>query len=93
VLIWPDNDDAGRKYAQEVAAILAALDCAVSILDPAALFALVKAQVNVTRDPAGYDAADALADWPDAAACARRPTASPSRSIRDRNICRSAAAR
>ena len=40
VLIWPDNDEAGPKYAREVAAILAALDCEVSIIDAKALAAL-----------------------------------------------------
>ena len=40
VLIWPDNDEAGGKYALEVAAILSALDCDVSIIDAAALAAI-----------------------------------------------------
>jgi uncharacterized protein (DUF927 family) len=73
VRIWPDNDDPGRKYAREVAVVLTALDCDVSILDPDALFAQVnacapKAQSSATiREATGYDAADALADWPDVA--------------------------
>ena len=37
VLIWPDNDAAGRKYADQVAAILAALGCDVLIIDAKAL--------------------------------------------------------
>ncbi len=71
VLIWPDNDDPGRRYAREVAAILAELECEVSIIDPAALFAKVIAREAATEfsgtieKAAGYDAADALADWPD----------------------------
>jgi uncharacterized protein (DUF927 family) len=63
VLIWPDNDDPGRKYAREVAAILAALDCEVSMIDAAPL----AAQGNAS-EPQGYDAADAFADWPDVTA-------------------------
>ena len=64
ILIWPDHDPAGEKYAREVATILAGLDCSVAIIDAAALAAI---------DPAGgaheprdkRDAADALAEWPD----------------------------
>jgi hypothetical protein len=33
VTIWPDNDEAGRRYAEAVADILHGLGCAVSILD------------------------------------------------------------
>lgn len=33
VIIWPDNDDAGRAYASEVANTLLGLDCAVFRLD------------------------------------------------------------
>ena len=63
VLVWPDNDDPGRKYAGEVAAILAAHDGAVSIIEAGRLIA-----PNGRGAEAGYDAADALADWPDTAA-------------------------
>lgn len=37
VIIWPDNDDSGKVYAGEVAAILLGFGCAVSSLDVAAL--------------------------------------------------------
>ena len=63
VLIWPDNDDPGRKYAREVAAILAELDCEVSIIDAAALAASIRtsgardaddrATTRPTRSPTG----------------------------------------
>lgn len=33
VLIWPDNDEAGASYAEDVAHCLADLDCEVSIFD------------------------------------------------------------
>jgi len=67
VLIWPDNDDPGRKYAREVATILAELDCDVSIIDAAALAALDPE--GGAQEPArGYDAADAVAEWADLAA-------------------------
>jgi uncharacterized protein (DUF927 family) len=71
ILIWPDNDEPGTKYAHEVAAILARLDCEVSVIDPAALYEQVCARVAATelaeveKRAAGYDAADAFADWPD----------------------------
>ena len=66
VLVWPDNDDSGRKYARDVAAILATLDCEVAIIDAAALATQVRVFRRRTAD--GFDAADALADWPDVAA-------------------------
>jgi DNA primase len=33
VMIWPDNDAAGLKYANTVATTLAGRGCAVSIID------------------------------------------------------------
>jgi putative DNA primase/helicase len=64
VLVWPDNDDAGRKYALEVAERLAALECDVSVIDAAALPTI--GPNGGKRAPVkGYDAADAFADWRD----------------------------
>ena len=64
VLVWPDNDEPGGKYARAVAAILAELDCDVSMIDAAALAAIDPR--GSAREPAkGFDAADALGDWPD----------------------------
>jgi putative DNA primase/helicase len=63
VLVWPDNDEPGAKYALEVAVILAELDCDLLTIDAAAL----AAQPNA-REPEGWDAANALVDWPDLAA-------------------------
>lgn len=37
VILWPDNDDAGRKYADDVAKHLHALGCTVKRVDVAAL--------------------------------------------------------
>lgn len=55
VTIWPDNDEAGRRYADTVADMLRALGCVVSILDAAALDL-----------PTKGDAVDWLAAHPDA---------------------------
>ena len=64
ILIWPDHDAAGEKYAREVAAILAALGCSVAIIDARALAAIDPA--GGAREPGDkWDAADALAEWPD----------------------------
>ena len=65
VLIWPDADKSGADYASDVVGILAELGCEVSILDAVAL-----AHVDPNggeREPTkkGWDAADALAEWPD----------------------------
>ena len=59
-LIWPDDDDPGRKYARQVAAILAEFNCDVLIIDAAALRAQVAQGAREAEQ--GYDAADALAD-------------------------------
>ena len=57
VLIWPDHDEAGQRYADAVAAALAPLGCTVRVLDVAALGLQAKG-----------DAADWLALHPDATA-------------------------
>ena len=68
VLIWPDDDAPGRGYAGKVGATLAALDCDVSIIDAHALART--APGGGTREPSkdGWDAADAITEWDDAAA-------------------------
>jgi hypothetical protein len=65
VLVWPDNDEAGAKYALEVAAILAALECDVETIDAAALAAIDGGARGPEVDPKGWDAADAIAEWGD----------------------------
>lgn len=57
VTIWPDNDEAGQRYAKAVANTLHDLGCAVSILDAQSLDLPVKG-----------DAVDWLAAHPDATA-------------------------
>ena len=57
VLLWPDNDAAGRKYAEQVTAILHAQGCTVEVIDVAAL--------NL---PDKGDAVDWIAAHPNAAA-------------------------
>lgn len=37
VVIWPDNDDAGQRYADAVKSVLLALDCMVRVIDIDAL--------------------------------------------------------
>ena len=64
VLIWPDYDAAGDKYAQDVATMLAAVHCSISIVDPKALASI--APHGGAREPREkWDAADAAAEWPD----------------------------
>ncbi len=52
-IVWPDHDEAGQKYAAEVATILTALGCCVSVLDVAAI------RVNGQPLPKGGD----FIDW------------------------------
>jgi putative DNA primase/helicase len=67
VLIWPDNDAAGDKFAREVAATLAALDCSVSLIDAKAL-ASIEPRGGAREPREKWDAADAIQEWPDLAA-------------------------
>jgi hypothetical protein len=61
VMIWPDADEPGEKYAGEVARVLHALGCEVSIIDAMALAGM--SPDGGTREPfAGWDAADAIAE-------------------------------
>jgi putative DNA primase/helicase len=64
VIVWPDSDEAGIGYAQEVAGRLAALGCDVSVIDAAKL-AAIEPTGGSRSSPNGWDAADALAEWPD----------------------------
>lgn len=54
VVLWPDNDDAGAKYMDEVAEILAELECTVTRID-----------VSSLELPKGGDVADMVATWGD----------------------------
>ena len=70
VLIWPDADAPGEKYAREVAEILAGLGCEVSIIDAMALASM--SPDGGMREPVpGWDTADAVDDWQDLAALAK----------------------
>jgi putative DNA primase/helicase len=63
--IWPDADSPGEKYAHEVAAILAALECEVSIIDAAALAHIDPNGGQRESTKKGWDAADAIDEWRD----------------------------
>jgi putative DNA primase/helicase len=64
VLVLPDCDEAGTKYANEVAAILHKQSCEVSIIDAYALASL--SPDGGQREPAqGWDDADAIEEWKD----------------------------
>ena len=55
VRIWPDNDEAGRKFAEDWAAILSSLDCTFRVVD-----------VKALGLPEGGDCVDWLAAHPEA---------------------------
>ncbi len=62
VLIWPDADEPGGKYADTVSTNLCGLGCSVSIVDALALASLTPD--GGYREPVkGWDAADAIAEW------------------------------
>ncbi len=64
VLLWPDNDEPGSKFAHKVASVLAGLGCDVSIIDAQAL-ASIDPQGGSREPLHGWDAADAVAEWQD----------------------------
>jgi 5S rRNA maturation endonuclease (ribonuclease M5) len=64
VLIWQDADEPGEEYAGEVARILRALGCEVSLIDAEALASMVP--YCGQREPVkGWDAANAAEEWRD----------------------------
>jgi putative DNA primase/helicase len=66
ILLWPDADQPGAKYAAEVALILGGQGCDVSIIDAPALASF--SPDGSERGPkAGFDAADAVGEWGDLA--------------------------
>jgi putative DNA primase/helicase len=66
VLIWPDADEPGAKYAIAVAEILHGLGCEVSIVDAMGLASM--SPDGETREALkGWDAADAVDEWQDLA--------------------------
>ena len=65
VLIWPDADGPGKKYAQEVAAILIDLECEIAVIDGAALARIEPNSGHREPTSKGWDAADAIDEWQD----------------------------
>jgi hypothetical protein len=71
VLIWPDDDAPGRTYAKKVAATLTKLDCEVSIIDAAQLARTAPGGGTREQTKEGWDAANAITEWPDTSALRR----------------------
>ena len=65
VLIWPDNDEPGARYRQDVAKELTELGCDVAIVNVAALAEIDGGARRSDFDPVGWDAADAINKWQD----------------------------
>ena len=55
IRIWPDNDEPGRKFADDWVAILSSMGCSISVVD-----------VDALRLPEGGDCVDWLAAHPEA---------------------------
>lgn len=64
VWIWSDADEAGKKYAEDVATRLSDLGCEVRVIDGISLAAKLPAG-GKRRPPEGWDAADAIKAWAD----------------------------
>jgi putative DNA primase/helicase len=65
VLIWPDNDEPGARYRQDVAKELTELGCDVAIVDVAALAEIDGGARRSDFDPVGWDADDTINEWQD----------------------------
>jgi putative DNA primase/helicase len=65
VLLWSDNDEAGKTWLDGLGAALLGLGCEVSVVDVEALIAIDGGARGVTHDPQGWDAADAVIEWTD----------------------------
>lgn len=66
VLLWPDNDDPGRKCMAILSQHLADMDigCEISLVDAARLAGVMPTDVSTRRTPRDkWDAADALEEW------------------------------
>ncbi|QGM98432.1 DUF927 domain-containing protein [Methylocystis parvus] len=63
VIVWPDGDEAGQKYAADVGAILFDLGAEIRVIDARAL--ALKAPDGGERESfkPGWDAADAIEEW------------------------------
>jgi hypothetical protein len=55
----------GEKYARQVATIVADLECEVAIIDAAALARIDPSGGQREPPKKGWDAADAIDEWPD----------------------------
>ena len=65
VVILPDNDEPGMKYASTVAAMLAPCNCEIELVDVAALVAIDGGNRSADRKTDGWDVADAQEEWQD----------------------------
>lgn len=65
VTIWPDNDEPGADCARQVAANVSRFGCKVSVIDANALASIDSGGRGPDWSAEGWDAADALAEWPD----------------------------
>jgi 5S rRNA maturation endonuclease (ribonuclease M5) len=64
VMIWPDADEPGEKYRDDVAAVLHGQNCEVSTIDAVAL-ASIDPNGGQREPEEGWDAAKAAEEWPD----------------------------
>jgi hypothetical protein len=67
ILLWPDNDDPGKIWLNGLGTALLALGCELSVVDVEMLIAIDGGARGGTHDPEGWDAADAVVEWTDAA--------------------------
>jgi putative DNA primase/helicase len=67
-LIWPDNDEPGARYAQDVTKELRVLGCDVAVVDAATLAEIDSSGRESDFDPVGWDADNAISEWKDLSA-------------------------
>jgi hypothetical protein len=68
VLVWRDNDASGEKHLRAATEALNKVGCRILVVDVAELVKIDGGNRGITHNPDGWDAADAVDEWPDRAA-------------------------
>jgi hypothetical protein len=72
VIIWCDNDAAGERWLRDATEALNEVGCSILVVDVAELVKIDGGLRGVTHNPDGWDAADAVLEWPEPAALRAR---------------------
>jgi hypothetical protein len=68
VILWRDNDAAGKRWLRAATEALQKIGCEVLVVDVEELVKIDGGLRGITHNPDGWDAADAILEWTDLAA-------------------------